>query len=158
MLRVRSRHGFCWHPTATVGSSLEYANPESCLGSQLSEADIRFELVLRHLVPFGPATVKDVQAWSGMVRLSDSIKGLKPALRSSRANEAKSASKSWTCPSDMPLGHAPATRPRMSPRRRASFRSMTTCALPRRSHAGSARRAPGFGLPLRRLGPGDVPS
>lgn len=47
-------------------------------------------LVFRYLAAFGPATVKDIQVWSGLTRLQNAIEALKPVLctfRDEKGNE-----------------------------------------------------------------------
>lgn len=58
-----------------------HALAESWLGRPLSVSANLRPLILRYLAAFGPAAVRDMQAWSGLVRLSGAINELKPELR-----------------------------------------------------------------------------
>jgi DNA glycosylase AlkZ-like len=62
-----------------------FTTAESWLGlKRLSGSEDPRALVLRYLAAFGPATVKDVQTWSGLVRLKELIEEMKTDLRSFR--------------------------------------------------------------------------
>ncbi|MFE3515095.1 winged helix DNA-binding domain-containing protein [Streptomyces sp. NPDC059166] len=64
-----------------------YALTQDWIGGDLDpEADID-QLVLRYLAAFGPATVKDIQAWSGLTRLRAVVERLRPQLVSLRHEE-----------------------------------------------------------------------
>ena len=54
------------------------------LGRSLSGSEDPRHLVLRHLAAFGPATVKDVQTWSGRRQLKQPVEEIKPKLRTFR--------------------------------------------------------------------------
>ena len=73
-------------PGGTWGSGgrLAYALPESWLGRAPSGTEAPRELVLRYLAAFGPSSVKDVQAWTGMVRLKDPLEEMRGELRTFR--------------------------------------------------------------------------
>ena len=59
----------------------EFALAEAWLDRPLSsEANLR-ELVLRYLAAFGPASVKDMETWSGLPGLKDAFEQLRPDLQ-----------------------------------------------------------------------------
>ncbi|MFD2611364.1 winged helix DNA-binding domain-containing protein [Paenibacillus gansuensis] len=53
---------------------------EAWLGQSLSLSPEPEWLIRRYLEAFGPATVKDIQVWSGLTRMSEVIKSLRPEL------------------------------------------------------------------------------
>jgi hypothetical protein len=54
---------------------------EKWLGKPLSKKSEPGEMLLRYLRAFGPASVRDMQAWSGSSGLGEAVKKLRPKLR-----------------------------------------------------------------------------
>ncbi|MGW0180135.1 winged helix DNA-binding domain-containing protein [Nocardia sp. NPDC003345] len=59
---------------------------EEWIGAALTSPDPD-TLILRYLAAFGPATVADIQAWSGLTRLAEVVAALRPRLRVLRGPE-----------------------------------------------------------------------
>jgi DNA glycosylase AlkZ-like len=78
-------------PRGVWGSSgpAAWAPVESWLGAAVGTDPAPDGVVLRYLAAFGPASVLDVQAWSGLTRLKEVLERLRPKLRSFRDEQGR---------------------------------------------------------------------
>jgi hypothetical protein len=53
---------------------------ESWLGRSLDQESASEAIVMRYLAAFGPATIRDIQTWSGLTRLKQVVERLRPQL------------------------------------------------------------------------------
>jgi Winged helix DNA-binding domain len=62
------------------GGQAKYATIESWTGGRLEQRPSIADVVLRYLGAFGPASVMDVQKWSGLTKLKPVLEELRPRL------------------------------------------------------------------------------
>jgi Winged helix DNA-binding domain len=72
-----------------AGGQAKYVPLESWVGCDLETEPSIDEIVLRYLGSYGPATVMDMQSWSGLTKLKEDFGRLRPKLVSLRDEEGK---------------------------------------------------------------------
>jgi winged helix DNA-binding protein len=71
------------------GKAPTWADAEAWIGDRMSTGAAVDDLVLRYLGAFGPASVQDVQVWSGLTRLGEVADRLGPRVRRFRSEDGR---------------------------------------------------------------------
>jgi Winged helix DNA-binding domain len=71
------------------GGQAKYATIESWTGRQLHADPSIAEVVMRYLGGFGPASVMDMQNWSGLTKLREAFERLRPRLVTFRGDDGR---------------------------------------------------------------------
>ncbi len=67
-----------------TGGAARSTTVDQWIGQPIASDATAADLVLRYLAAFGPASVKDIQSWSGLTRLGDVVNGMRAGLRTLR--------------------------------------------------------------------------
>lgn len=116
-----------------VGSTTSYAVAEDWLRQSLSVSDNLPDLIRRYLAAFGPATVADLQTWSGLSGLQAAVKALQPTLCTFRDQEGKQLF-------DLPAGPLPPADTPAPPRFLPDYDNLILAHSDRRRFVPDAHR------------------
>jgi hypothetical protein len=72
-----------------AGGLAIHTSAEAWLGRPLEAAPAPDAMILRYLAAFGPASVQDIQTWSGLTRLREATERLRPQLLSFRDEQGR---------------------------------------------------------------------
>jgi len=67
----------------------QFTLAESWLGQSIDPADHLPDLLRRYLAAFGPATITDMQTWSGFSKLKERVESLRPRLQTYRDEQRR---------------------------------------------------------------------